>query len=119
MAEAATPTPTPIHYTSRLTPAQAEAADYEWRASSVLGERHAFPPVDGFRRSICDRRVAFTAAFGHHGATTCPGCRAALREQLRATAVALAAIGISTAIATPLADDDQAGDHFRYADRDR
>jgi predicted nucleic acid-binding Zn ribbon protein len=102
----------PIHYTSRLSPAQAAAGDYEWRANSALGERHAFPPVDGFRRSICERRVAFTAAFGHDGATTCPGCRAALREQLRATAVALAEIGISTAIVTPHVDDDQAGDHY-------
>jgi predicted nucleic acid-binding Zn ribbon protein len=109
-------TTTPIHYSSRLTAEQAAAGDYEWRANSALGERHAFPPVDGFRRSICDRRVAFTAAFGHHGATTCPGCRAALREQLRATAVALAEIGISTAIVTPHVDDDQAGDHYLRPD---
>lgn len=75
-----------------------KAADYTWSALTHLGERHAFPPVPDGRlpgRSAC-QRVRWTAAAAYAGGTWCQGCITALRDDLRAVSVALAAAGIRT-----------------------
>lgn len=72
---------------TRLAVRDAEAI--EWRASDDLAPRHAFETRDGVRWSLC-RRLRFTAAFGAHGNSTCPGCLAALRDRVVAATAPVA-----------------------------
>lgn len=66
--------------------------DYEWRAFTDDGLRHAWPPrTDGFPRpAICG--VRWSARAGHHGQGWCQPCLLALREQIVAMGRALAIV---------------------------
>lgn len=93
-----------------------DAADYTWAAGTDETERHAFPPVAAGAipgRAACGR-VRWTAAYGKRGSRICGACIASLRDGLRATVAALAAVGIRVDVvaATSGPDPELAlGDH--------
>lgn len=93
-----------------------EPGDYRWAAAGWADEAHAFPPVDDGRLpGAAPCGVRWNVRYAHAGEGHCATCLAALRDQLRAVSVALAAAGIRLDLADKPADD-QLGDHFLRPD---
>ena len=96
-----------------------DQGDHLFGGKTPDGERHFFERRPDGRLpgpSLCGRDRWSAAVRRELGGRFCGGCVAELRDQLRATVVALshAGIRIDTAV---VPQDDQAGDHYAGMDR--